>query len=85
VAQPIHAVVVTSPSSVQRLAELLGGERLAALTRSAAFVAIGATSLAAMRDLGMEPRAVAESPSTDGVLHALERVLAPASTPASAS
>jgi uroporphyrinogen III methyltransferase/synthase len=71
----IDAVVVTSPSTVRRLHELLGATGLEALAQRAAFVCIGTTSLAATRALGITPRATAEEPSAAGIVSALEAAL----------
>lgn len=69
----LDAVLVTSPSTVERLACLLGESVLSALAKSAQIVCIGPSSAGALRDHGLEPDAVAARQSADGLVEALER------------
>lgn len=61
----VDAVVLTAPSSTRAVLELLGPPL--STTR---LVAIGATTAAAARDLGLPVAAIAPSPTPEGVLQA---------------
>ena len=61
----VDAVVLTAPSSTRAVLELLGPPL--STTR---LVAIGATTAAAARDLGLPVAATASSPTPEGVLQA---------------
>ncbi len=69
----VEAVLLTSPSSVERLAEILGPAELAALARRAVFVCIGQTTLASAREQGLSAAEQAGDPSSEGLVAALVR------------
>ena len=68
----VDAVVLTAPSSTRAVLELLGPPL--STTR---LVAIGATTAAAARDLGLPVAATASSPTPEGVLQATIDVMTP--------
>jgi len=72
-ASGIDAVLLTSPSTLERLADLLGPERLRELVERATVACIGATTAAALRARGYEPSCVALEPTSEGLVAALER------------
>ena len=61
----VDAVVLTAPSTTRAVLELLGPP-----PQGTGLVAIGATTAAATRELGLTVAAVAPSPTPEGVLHA---------------
>lgn len=61
----VDAVVLTAPSTTRAVLELLGPP-----TQGTGLVAIGATTAAATRELGLTVAAVAPSPTPEGVLQA---------------
>ena len=61
----VDAVVLTAPSTTRAVLELLGPP-----PQGTGLVAIGATTAAATRKLGLTVAAVAPSPTPEGVLHA---------------
>ena len=61
----VDAVVLTAPSTTQAVLELLGPP-----PQGTGLVAIGATTAAATRELGLTVAAVAPSPTPEGVLQA---------------
>ena len=61
----VDAVVLTAPSTTRAVLELLGPP-----PRGTGLVAIGATTAAATRELGLTVAAVAPSPTPEGVLQA---------------
>lgn len=65
------AIIVTSPSVVDRLVDLLGSVGLPAL------VAIGDTTASAIRRHGLPLGAIAGEPSVDGLIDAVVRTLDP--------
>ncbi len=69
----VEAVLLTSPSSVERLAEILGPAELAALAGRAVFVCIGQTTLASAREQGLSAAEQAGDPSSEGLVAALVR------------
>lgn len=69
----VDAVCLTSPSSVERLLELLGGSGFAALATNSALVCVGPTTADALRSAGQEPAAVASEQSDRGLVDALSR------------
>ncbi len=71
--QGIDAALLTSPSCVERLAELLGAEGLRALAQRALLVPIGATTADALSQAGVEPETCAAEPSGEALVAALER------------
>ena len=68
----VDAVVLTAPSSTRAVLELLGPPL--STTR---LVAIGATTAAAARDLGLPVAATASSPTPEGVLRAVITAMTP--------
>ena len=68
----VDAVVLTAPSSTRAVLELLGPPL--STTR---LVAIGATTAAAARDLGLPVAATAPSPTPEGVLRAVIAAMTP--------
>lgn len=71
----LDAIVFASPSSIKFAAPALDAARMIA-AKFPAIVCIGSTTARAARELGIEPGAVAASPSTGGILEALESCLA---------
>jgi uroporphyrinogen-III synthase len=69
----IDAVLFTSPSTVERLSELLGPEGLRTLGKSAVLACIGETTAAALEAVGLAPTVLAELQSDLGLVEALER------------
>ena len=61
----VDAVVLTAPSTTRAVLELLGPP-----PQGTGLVAIGATTAAATRELGLTVAAIAPSPTPEGVLHA---------------
>lgn len=61
----VDAVVLTAPSTTRAVLELLGPP-----PQGTGLVAIGATTAAATRELGLTVAAVAPSPTPEGVLQA---------------
>lgn len=76
----VDAVVLTAPSSTRAVLELLGPPL--STTR---LVAIGATTAAAARDLGLPVAATASSPTPEGVLQATIDTIRATTDPAPAS
>ena len=76
----VDAVVLTAPSTTRALLELLGPP-----PQGTGLVAIGATTAAATRELGLTVAAVAPSPTPEGVLQAtidaIQATTGPADTP----
>jgi hydroxymethylbilane synthase len=70
----VDVLVFASPSSAQVMAGSLGAD-LAALS-GACLVAIGSTTAAAMKDLGLPVHVVAKEPSPEGVVAACETYFA---------
>ena len=68
----VDAVVLTAPSSTRAVLELLGPPL--STTR---LVAIGATTAAAARELGLPVAAIAPSPTPEGVLRAVITAMTP--------
>ncbi len=66
-----HAIIVTSPSVVDRLVELLDPADLPRL------VAIGGTTASAIQRHGLAVAAIAHQPSVDGLINAVVRTLDP--------
>jgi uroporphyrinogen-III synthase len=69
----LDAIALTSPSTIERLFELLGAERTLELARDCSFACIGPTTAAALRERGVEPGVVAETQSPEGLVQALEK------------
>jgi uroporphyrinogen III methyltransferase / synthase len=70
---PPHAVLLTSPSTVERLHGLLGSADLARLAERAVLVCIGETTLKALRALGIESGVRADQASAAGMVAVLAR------------
>jgi uroporphyrinogen III methyltransferase/synthase len=70
-ARRLDALAFASPSAVRSLAAGVGREGLAA-ARAAAVVAIGPITADALREVGLAPDVVAETPDADGLVSALE-------------
>jgi uroporphyrinogen-III synthase len=70
----VDAIALTSPSTVERLFDLLGPPRILELARSCIFACIGPTTAAALRERGVEPHVVAEVQSPTGLVQALEKL-----------
>jgi uroporphyrinogen III methyltransferase/synthase len=73
----VDAVLLTSPSTVERVERALGAGGLRRLAASAALVCIGATTEASLRARELAPAAVAARASSEGLLEALEACFAP--------
>ncbi|MBW2280695.1 MAG: uroporphyrinogen-III C-methyltransferase [Deltaproteobacteria bacterium] len=71
IAAGVDAVLLTSPSTVERLHGLLGDEGLRELGKSAALACVGPTTAEALRGAGLEPALVAEEQSDRGLVRAL--------------
>jgi uroporphyrinogen III methyltransferase/synthase len=67
----LHALAFASPSAARHFASGVGAEGLAA-ARTAVVAAIGPVTAEALRAAGLEPSLVAEAPSADGLVSALE-------------
>ena len=72
VEEGLDAVLLTSPTSVERLAWLLGAESFERLARRAVFVCIGPTTARAAAEHGVDAL-VADEASPGGLVAALER------------
>lgn len=68
------ALLVTAPSVVQRLVEALGAADLD-VERLPPLVAIGPTSSAAIREVGLSVAEQASRPNVDGIIDAVLRTL----------
>ena len=76
----VDAVVLTAPSTTRAVLELLGPP-----PQGTGLVAIGATTAAATRELGLTVAAVAPSPTPEGVLQATIDTIRATTDPAPAS
>ena len=76
----VDAVVFTAPSTTRAVLELLGPP-----PQGTGLVAIGATTAAATRKLGLKVAAVAPSPTPEGVLQATIDTIRATTDPAPAS
>jgi uroporphyrinogen III methyltransferase/synthase len=72
-AQGLDAALLTSPSTVERLAEGIGAERLRELANSVTLVCVGPTTAEALRGLALEPALIAEEQSDRGLVDALAK------------
>jgi uroporphyrinogen III methyltransferase/synthase len=70
---PPDAALLTSPSTVERLAALLGSEALAHLAQRALLVCIGPSTESALRRWGVSRSITAEDASSAGMVAALSR------------
>jgi uroporphyrinogen III methyltransferase/synthase len=71
-ARRLDALAFASPSAARHFAAGLGAEGIAA-ARAAAIAAIGPVTAEALRAVGLAPDLVADEPSADGLVAALER------------
>ena len=76
----VDTVVLTAPSTTRAVLELLGPP-----PQGTGLVAIGATTAAATRELGLTVAAVAPSPTPEGVLQATIDTIRATTDPAPAS
>ena len=67
----IDAVTFTTPTSVQRFADLLGAEQTADLLKTTTVAAIGPVTAAAARELGIETTIVPDAFTVEGLVAAL--------------
>jgi len=67
----IDAVTFTSPTAVQRFADLIGRDQAADLLNTTAVVTIGPVTAAAARALGVASPIIAETYTVDGLVEAL--------------
>ena len=65
----IDMVTLASPSAVHNLAAALGSD--VSILRSLRLVCIGPTTAQALRELEVQPRAIADQPTLDGLLRAI--------------
>jgi uroporphyrinogen III methyltransferase/synthase len=71
----IDAVTFTSPTAVQRFADLIGRDQAADLLNTTVVVTIGPVTAAAAHSLGVTTPIVADTYSVDGLVDALVRRL----------
>jgi uroporphyrinogen III methyltransferase/synthase len=71
----IDAVTFTSPTAVQRFADLIGRDQAADLLNTTVVVTIGPVTAAAASSLGVNEPVVAETYTVDGLIEALVRRL----------
>jgi len=71
----VDAVTFTSPTAVQRFADLIGRDQAADLLNTTAVVTIGPVTAAAARALGVTAPVVADTYTVDGLVEALVRRL----------
>jgi uroporphyrinogen-III synthase len=69
----VEAVLLTSPSTVERLAAALPDGGLAGLAKAAVLACIGPTTADALRQAGARAAVVADEQSAEGLVAALER------------
>ena len=81
VAGEIHAITFTSSSTVSHFAALFPEGRAGWLLRCTRAVCIGPVTAATLRQLGVEPAAVADPFTIDGLVDALVHLLAPSGPP----
>ena len=72
-AQGVDAVLLTSPTTVERLRALLGDAGLRELAKSATLVCVGPTTADALRAASLAPAMVADEQSDRGLVEALSR------------
>jgi uroporphyrinogen III methyltransferase/synthase len=68
----LDAVTLMSPSAVSHLADLLGPDGFRKLAERAVLACIGPTTADAVRDHGVEPPLVCETPTAEALVEALE-------------
>ena len=73
VADGVDAVLLTSPSTVERLVEILGPAQQMGVVERAVSVCIGPTTLASARAHGLAEAQQADDASSEGLVEALVR------------
>jgi uroporphyrinogen-III synthase len=67
----VDAALLTSPSTVERLAALLGADGLRELAKSVTLACVGPTTADALREAGIDSVLIAEEQSDRGLVEAL--------------